>query len=126
MIKFKEYFLIKIKPNQVSVEDLLTRKILNSELEFSNDRLLITNPNQPESILKDLINKITPNTLVTINRTIIINPLHPNINEFTETEKMIFRDLAVNLGAKNVHFVFNKDISGKHLDLKLLKIQTEA
>jgi hypothetical protein len=126
MIKFKEYFLIKIKPNQVSVEDLLTRKTLNSELEFSNDRLLITNPNQPESILKDLINKITPNALVTFNRTIIINPLHPNINEFTETEKMVFRDLAVNLGAQNVHFVFNKDISGKDLDLKLLKNQTEA
>jgi hypothetical protein len=126
MIKFKEYFLIKLKPNHVAVEDLLTGQTKSSDVEFSNDRLLITNTNEPESSLKELINKITPNALVTINRTIIINPLHPNINEFTETEKMVFRDLAVNLGAKNIHFVFNKDILGKHLDLKLLKNQTEA
>lgn len=126
MIKFKEYFLIKIKPNHVVVEDLLTGQTIKTDIEFSNDRLLITNSSEPESTLKDLINKITPNTLLTINRTIITNPFHPSINEFTETEKMIFRDLAVNLGAKNVHFVFNKDISGKHLDLKLLKNQTEA
>lgn len=117
--------MIKIKPNQVSFEDLLTGKTLNSELEFSKDRLLITNSSEPAFTLKDLINKITYNTLISISRTIIINPLHPNISEFTETEKMIFRDLAVYLGAKNVNFIFNKDIAGQQLNLRLLKNQTD-
>jgi hypothetical protein len=124
MIKVKEYLLVKIKPDQVSVEDLQTGKSVNSNLKFSNDRLLITNPYEPESTLKDLINQITANTLITFNRAIIINPYHPAIHEFTEMEKMVFRDLAVNLGAKEVRFIFGKDISGGQLDVRFLENQT--
>ena len=128
MIRFRECFLVRIKPNQVAVEDLLTGKVEKSDshLKFGNDRLLITDTKEPETTLKELIKKLTYTTLVSFSRTIIINPYHPNIAQFTEVEKRTFRDLAGHLGARKTYLVFNKDVSGRQLDSRFLKYQAEV
>ncbi len=128
MITLKEHFLINIRPNKVRVENLITRESVESgeELVFGNNRLLITDTNEPEQTLKQLINKLSSDSLLTFSRTLVINPYHPNISEFTDVEKMAFRDMAVNLGAKMVRFKFGENVTSKQLDLASLATQTEV
>ncbi len=128
MIALKEHFLINIRPNKVRVENLITRESLESEdaLVFGNDRLLLTDTNEPEQTLRQLINKLSSDNLITISRTLVINPYHPNISEFTDIEKMAFRDMAVNLGAKIVRFKFGENVTSSQLDLESLATQTEV
>jgi|GEM_PF-2614373 len=128
MIALKEHFLISIRPNKVRVENLSTRESLESgeELVFGNNRLLITDTNEPEQTLRQLINKLSSDSLITLSRTLVINPFHPNISEFTDLEKMTFRDMAVNLGAKIVRFKFGENVTSKQLDMGSLASQTEV
>ncbi|MGK7369296.1 MAG: hypothetical protein ACNS64_03705, partial [Candidatus Halalkalibacterium sp. M3_1C_030] len=58
------------------------------------------------------------------SRTIIINPYHPNISNFTDMEKMVFRDMAEQLGARIVRFKFGESVNSRSFDLNSLESQT--
>ncbi len=126
LITLKEYFLINISPNNVRVENLKTHEFRETELEFGNKRLLITDMNEPESTLRQLIAELSSPGFIRPSRTIIINPFHPQISMFSEIEKMAFRDMAEHLGARIVRFKFGETITGRQLDISLLKTQTEV
>ncbi|WKK81537.2 hypothetical protein [Marivirga arenosa] len=126
MFTIHEYILIEIRPNKVKVTNLKTRESLESgdNLTFSNERLLMTVMDEPQSTLKDLINQLTQSDLIHFRRTIILNPYHPNISEFSEVEKRSFRDMAEFLGARIVRFKFGKEISIKRLGSRYLDKET--
>jgi hypothetical protein len=128
MITLKEYFLINIRQNKVRVENLKTGQFLESDdmLTFGNERLLITDTNEPERTLKLLISQLSAVSLIKPSRTLIINPSHPNIVKFTEMEKMGFRDLAEHLGARIVRFKFGDNVTSRQLDIRAIENQTET
>lgn len=124
MITLKDHFLINIRPNKVRVENLKTGDYREEELQFGNDRLLITDTKEPESTLKHLINQLSSISFIKPSRTIIINPYHPNISNFTDMEKMVFRDMAEQLGARIVRFKFGESVNSRSFDLNSLESQT--
>jgi hypothetical protein len=128
MFTFQEYILIKIRPNKVKVTNLKTGESLESgdNLIFGSERLLMTDMDEPLSTLKDLINQLTQSTLIHFRRTLILNPYHPNISEFSEVEKRSFRDMAEFLGARIVRFKFGKEISINSLNNKNLDRETST
>jgi hypothetical protein len=95
-------------------------------LIFGSERLLMTDMDEPLSTLKDLINQLTQSTLIHFRRTLILNPYHPNISEFSEVEKRSFRDMAEFLGARIVRFKFGKEISINSLNNKNLDRETST
>jgi hypothetical protein len=128
MFTLQECILIKIRPNKVKVTNLKTGESLESgdNLIFGSERLLMTDMDEPLSTLKDLINQLTQSTLIHFRRTLILNPYHPNISEFSEVEKRSFRDMAEFLGARIVRFKFGKEISINSLNNKNLDRETST
>lgn len=127
MLHFHEYFLVRIRPDKVVVENLKNGKIKESEplLKFSNNRLLIVNPTEPAETIKRFVNQLSSNDLFQFKRTIIVNARHPNILKFEETEKMILRDIAAQAGS-NVYLSFDKEIKTKEINLSKLSLRFEV
>ncbi|MEM7551020.1 MAG: hypothetical protein AAF363_15150 [Bacteroidota bacterium] len=112
----------------VKIENIKTRETLESDsnLTFGNDRLLITDTNEQESTLNDLLNRLSKNSFFQPLRTLILNPYHPNIPEFIDVEKMAFRDMAERLGAREVRFKFGESVTASQLNINSLNYQTEV
>ncbi|MBN8652311.1 MAG: hypothetical protein J0L67_12825 [Cytophagales bacterium] len=126
MVDFHEYFLVKIRFDKVTVENLKTGETKGSDatLKFSNDRLLIVSPTEPAETIKRFVDQLSVKNLFQFKRTIIINARHPNILKFEETEKMMLRDVGAQAGS-NIYLSFDEEVNAKEINLSSLSLRFE-
>ena len=127
MVNFKEYYLISIVPNKITVENLKTGESRESDsnLVFSNDRLLIASATEPGATVKRLVDQLSTNYFFKPIRTVIVNSAHPNISKFSAIEKMILRDVGAQVGTR-VYLSFDDTLTASNIDLNRLSFQFEV
>lgn len=99
---------IRMSPNALEIKHLKSGKTITrkAEISFSNERLLITDPLIAEPFAKSLIAELLNSKKKLLDRalTIVLQPMHPAVDNFTPTEIMIFNDFACQIGGK-FHFL---------------------
>lgn len=108
----KNIFYIRLHEDKIEIENVLTGKSIQRITlnKFSNDRLLIANFTNAELEIRDAIDALQGKSIFSRNSKIIIQPLHNNIDEYSEVEKMILRDICFHTGAKDVYLYLKNDI----------------
>ena len=102
---------VVVSRNFIKVKNLENGKValIDSEIEFSSERLLIANPIVAEMVAKKLIEKLfKPTELKTRKLNVICHPIDDILAELTPAEKMIFNDFGYQIGGGLVKLIEGK------------------
>ncbi len=119
---FKDNFLyVKLWKNEAQITDVLNGKSTRekSNIEFSNDRLLIADFYKAISFLKSLINKVKKDSLVKRYNSILVHPMELIEGGISEVELRIFVETFESVGGRVVKVWDGEELDRKQVIEKL-------
>lgn len=118
----KDNFLyVKLWKNEAQITDVLNGKSTRekSNIEFSNDRLLIADFYEAISFLKSLINKMKKDCWVKRYNSILVHPMELIEGGISEVELRIFVETFESVGGRVVKVWDGEELNSKQVIEKL-------
>lgn len=107
----KDILYVKLYLDKIEIRNIRTLKSITSypQLKYSNDRLLVANFDHACTELKKSIAQVTTYNKLTKIATVVFQPMHTSITDFSQVELMSFRDLCNTCGVCKVFLYLEKD-----------------
>ena len=123
MILKRDIHYIRIKIDKIEIRNLRRSKSIMSvpKLKYHNDRLLIANFFNAESEIRKCLEELNGKPLFSRPTTIIFQPLHPSISNYSQVELASFRDICAHSGASKVFLYLEKDYLQDETIMKNIK-----
>jgi hypothetical protein len=113
--RFKSKLLyIQVKENSFVLRSVIDKKsiVINANLPFSTNRLLIGEFSIAEEVLKSGIKEFDESFM---KPTVVIHPMENIDDKLSEVEKNVLKELAFSIGAKDVKIWLGEELSDKEL-----------
>ncbi len=122
----KDILYLRLFREKIELSNLSNGKeeILNHQIAYSNERLIIAYHDPAEKLIAPIIELVARKELIPSSKIFLFQPIHDNIDEYTNTELRGFRDTCEFLGASEVHMYFGKDKLSRDQILHGLKTKT--